>query len=67
MENPTQNIRLKSLGKNGKLAGKKIASVTLLGSGEKISWTQNNDALVIKKPAKLPDYSVVAFKIAFKK
>jgi len=55
------------LGKNSKLSTKKIASVRLLGSSDKLSWKQEDDALVISKPSKLPDLPVVTFRIEFKK
>jgi len=38
----------------------------MLGSKEKIEWKQENGALVIKKPATLPAYKVIAFCIKFK-
>jgi alpha-L-fucosidase len=67
MENPTQNIRLVSLGKHSKLSTKKVTAVTRLGSSEKLNWKQENEALVIKKPLKSADYSVMTFKISFGK
>ena len=64
---PTTDISIVSLGKNAKLATKDIASVKLLGSTEKLSWKQNDDALVITKPANLPTWKTLAFKVEFKK
>ena len=65
---PTADIRIESLGKNSKIAAQKVASVTILGSTEKIHWKQEGSALVIKKDFKIPatDVSVLAFKIEFK-
>jgi alpha-L-fucosidase len=60
---PTEDIRIKSLGKNSKLSGSPIASVKMLGSDLKIKWSQEADAMVIKKPAKLPKWPVLGFKI----
>jgi alpha-L-fucosidase len=34
-----------------------------LGSNETLQWRQEDDALVIKKPAKLPDWKVLGIKI----
>ena len=67
MEKPKENIQLKSLGKLSKLSTLKIASVTMLGSKEKITWKQENEALLINKPTNLPNYNVVVFCVKFKK
>ena len=64
---PETDIVIKSLAKSSKLAGKPIASVTMVGSKEKLSWKQTSDALVIKKPANLPSWQVTGFKIEFVK
>jgi alpha-L-fucosidase len=66
MTAPTGDISITSLGKNSKLIDKAVVSVKMLGSDEKLNWSQESDAMVIKKPAKLPDWQVVAFKIEFK-
>ncbi len=63
MLHPNADISISSLGKDSKLFGKTISNVTMLGSKQKLSWKQNADALVISKPAKLPVWQVVAFKI----
>jgi alpha-L-fucosidase len=67
MSTPDSDIKLTSLGKSAKLADKDIASVSMLGSGEKMQWKQGDDALVITKPTNLPSWKVQGFKIAFKK
>ncbi len=67
MKNPTADISIASLGQNSKLNSKKVASVKILGSDEKLSWKQEGEALVIKKPAKLPEWQVVTLKVEFKK
>ena len=64
---PTAAIKIKSLGQNSKLAKKAIESVSMLGSDEKLSWKQEASELVINKPAKLPEWQVVTFKIIFRK
>jgi alpha-L-fucosidase len=64
---PTEDIRIASLGKDSKLADKPIASVEMLGSTDKQDWTQADDALIIKKPAKAPNTAAIGFKIAFAK
>ncbi|MFT3752314.1 MAG: alpha-L-fucosidase [Paludibacter sp.] len=67
MENPSTDILLKSLGKGANVTSQKVASVSLLGSTEKIQWKQGSEALIIKVPANLPDFKVVAFAIRFQK
>lgn len=64
---PSEDIIVKSLGKNSKYSGDQIASVKMLGSDVKIKWSVGETGLVIKKPAKLPVWQVIGFKIEFKK
>ncbi len=67
MQAPTSNIRIQSLGKKSKISTQKIASVKMLGSAEKIKWNQEDEALAITKPSKLPNWQVIGFKIEFQK
>lgn len=67
MDKPQEDIRIASLGKNSDLNVKKIRSVSMLGSQEKIEWEQSDDALIIGKPDKLPDWKVTGFRIDFRK
>ena len=60
---PEGDIHIKSLGKDSKWMTRKILSVRLLGSDEKINWLQNGDDLIIKKPTQLPDWPVLGFSI----
>jgi alpha-L-fucosidase len=39
----------------------------MLGSDVKVKWSVTDNGLVIKKPAKLPVWQVIGFKIEFKK
>jgi alpha-L-fucosidase len=66
MSKPADDIKITSLGKNSKMIDKAIASVTMLGSTEKLTWSQKADALVISKPAKMPEWQVLTFKVRFK-
>ncbi len=61
------DINITSLGKNSKYLNKPIVSVTMLGSNQKLKWTQQDNALVITKPASLPAWKVVGYKIQFQK
>ena len=63
---PETEVRIVSLGKNSKVSRQKVASVTLLGSNDKLTWKQDPDALVIANPSGNPAGPVTAFKIEFK-
>jgi alpha-L-fucosidase len=67
MKNPSGEIKIASLGRDSKVCGKQVASVKVLGSKEKLKWNQQNEALVVNKPTKLPGWEVVTLKIEFKK
>ena len=67
MVSPAEDIKISSLGKNTALVNKKVKSVSMLGSDEKLDWKQEEDALVISKPVKLPSWQVPGFKVEFKK
>jgi alpha-L-fucosidase len=54
-----------SLGKSSPVSGKTIAKVSLLGSTEQLKWKQDQDALVVEKPSKMPCEYVLSFKIEF--
>ncbi|MGQ7855044.1 alpha-L-fucosidase [Pedobacter sp. WC2501] len=64
---PKTDIKMELLGKNSKYLDKPISSVTLLGSKEKLDWTQTDGSLVIKKPKNYPTWAVTGYKIEFKK
>ena len=51
---------------SGDLSSAKIIKhVELLGSTEKLTWKQKDDALVIEKPLKMPCDYAIAFRIVF--
>ena len=62
LERPEGDIHIRSLGLKTS-DGKKISSIKLLGSKGKIEWTQNDDEVVIRKPAVLPDFKTLVFAI----
>ncbi len=62
---PTQDIVIKTLAAGG-LLKQEIASIALLGSGEKIEWERTRGGLTIKLPAALPGQYVNGFKIVLK-
>jgi alpha-L-fucosidase len=60
---PTNAASIKSLGTAAKLLDKSIGGITLLGSAEKVQWSQTDDALTIKPPQNTPSDAAVVFKI----
>lgn len=63
LDTPGRDLRIRSLGKKGKLDHKKIVSVKMLGSNEKVQWKVEDDALVISRPSHLPAWKVIGFKL----
>jgi alpha-L-fucosidase len=57
---PNTSVKIASLGSQ---AGIAVHSVTMLGSQEKLTWTQHRDSLVIRSPSRLPSQIAVGFKI----
>lgn len=61
---PDSELRIVSLGAAANLLGKPVKSVTLVGhQGAPLKWKQQDDALVISIPARMPFASAVAFNI----
>jgi alpha-L-fucosidase len=60
---PKTAVTIKSLGTAAKLFEEPIGSVTLLGSDEKLQWSQSADALTIEAPLHPPNGIAVVFKI----
>jgi alpha-L-fucosidase len=60
---PTNAMSIKSVGMNAKLLEKPISQVTLLGSDEKLRWSQTPEGLVIEKPQNQPSDIAIVFKI----
>jgi alpha-L-fucosidase len=63
---PTNAVTIKSLGTNAKLLEKKISKITLLGSKEKLKWTQTAEALTLEAPQAKPSDIALVFRIALK-
>ena len=63
---PEEDITVKALGSKTAQNSKKIKSITLLGSDEKVTWTQEKDSLSIGKPATVPTEEAVVYKVTFK-
>ena len=60
---PDSAIRIQALGTESRLLDAGIASVTLLGSNEKLTWSQAADALVIETPHSVPNEIAAVFRI----
>ncbi len=66
LDTPGNEFRIRSLGRNAGLNDKKISSVKLLGYPDKVQWKQEDDALVISRPAQLPSWKVIGVKLEMK-
>jgi len=60
---PKQDLKIKSLGNAARLLDKPIGDIRLLGSDEKIEWSQADDAVTIHPPQKQPGDNAIVFKI----
>lgn len=60
---PTESVLVKSLGKNSQVFKGRVRGVELLGSKEKLTWKQEQDALVIQRPSEFPTSEAVVFKV----
>ncbi|MCP5117180.1 MAG: alpha-L-fucosidase, partial [bacterium] len=61
---PTNEWRMKLLGSGSEhLAGKKVASVELLGASGDVDWKQGADALLVQRPAEAPNEYAYVFRV----
>jgi len=60
---PGAEVMIVSLGTGAGLLSAPVKSVSLLGSGEDLIWSQNTEALVVKCPALMPSQIAAAFKV----
>ncbi len=60
---PKSAVTIKSLGTAAKLYDGMIGSIALLGSDEKLTWSQSTEALTIEVPKSVPNRIAVVFKI----
>ena len=63
---PTNGVSLKSLGKSAKRLATSIQKIELLGSKEKLKWTQADEALAISQPKNLPNNFAIVFIVSLK-
>ena len=64
---PTKPVTIKSLGANAGLLDGTITNVTLLGTGDKVAWTQSDAAVTIQPPAKPLFTEAAVYKFTVKK
>ena len=62
---PQGALKITSLGKGAKLADKPVARVELVGSDQKLAWTQEADALVVQVPNALPREHALVIRVDF--
>ena len=63
---PEEDVIVKALGSKTEQNKRKIKSVSLLGSGEKVTWTQSKETLTITKPSDIPSPEALVYKVVFK-
>ena len=62
---PRGEVRIRSLGRDATFEGQPVDDVRLLGSNEKLWWTQEAGSLAVKVPAKTPSEHAAVFRITF--
>jgi len=63
LEDPGEQVRIRSLGKPSKLATGQPTGVRLLGYDGKLSWSSDQDALIVKLPGTKPGKHAFALEI----
>ena len=51
LDRPSTPLIIKSMGKSAGLFDRKIATIRLLGSNEKVEWSQDEAALTLQPPS----------------
>jgi alpha-L-fucosidase len=64
---PGEQIKIKTLHSNSPTNGRKIARVSMLGSDQKLSWSQDGTGLSIQTPVRKPSEHAYTFKITLTK
>ena len=66
MGDPTEDIIVQALGSKSPQNSRKIKSISLLGSEQKLEWSQSAESLTIACPESLPCSGAVVFKVTLK-
>ena len=61
---PSESVKVVSCGKAAKLLDGKIRKVEMLGSSEKITWKQTDEALTLSVPKTMPSEKAVVYKVS---
>ena len=64
---PGEQIKINTLHSNSPINGRKIAKVSMLGSDQQLSWTQDGTGLAIQTPVQKPGEHAYTFKITLTK
>jgi len=60
---PQNEVRINSLGASAGLLHKPIRKITLLGSSERVQWSQTGPALILAPPKSVPNDIAIVYKI----
>ncbi|MCW4026700.1 MAG: alpha-L-fucosidase, partial [Candidatus Bathyarchaeota archaeon] len=63
---PGKEVKIKSLGSKSAITGSMISEITMLGSDEALSWSQDETGLKVKTPHKKPCSHAYTFRIVLK-
>ena len=63
---PTDEVKVKSLGSQTSVNRRRIKSVRLLGSDEKVAWTQSKEYLTLGAPANVPSPEALVYEVVLK-
>lgn len=63
---PSGPVTIRTLASSGGPTAQEVASISLLGSPDHVTWKQEKDALVITPPNRAPNPCVLTYKIHFK-
>ena len=63
---PEEDVVVKALGSKTVQNTHKIKTISLLGSDEKVAWTQTKENLTIGKPENIPSPEAIVYKVIFK-
>lgn len=64
---PEETVVIKSLSANSPLQADQIAGISMLGTAEALSWSQDGSGLKISRPAQKPGEYAYTFKVSLKK
>ena len=63
---PEEDVTVKALGSKTEQNKRKIKSISLLGSEEKVIWNQTKENLTLSRPSTIPSPEALVYKVVFK-